>query len=531
MAAERLEDVEAIQRLASALVTLRSEAATCIQQAYRSHKARVSTMAREVYRIRGMAATYIQKMFKGRRARKDVPIMKVKHKDKILRWTKPAKVVLVAGTFTFPPWSLHVRMRYSKMLNMHYSPYLLENKLEPGTYHFKFLVDGEWKLSPLYPEWKDGTGSVNNCIVISGERRAIPRASSAKLLDSEALAKNYAPPSIFPAPLETPAMQRTWSGILDSPVGKDFRMSNGFTTPPLHLCFAAHMIAHPKNHIAPLTAEGSSDRYFTSAEDQIFGLADGVGEWATFGLDAGAFPCELMESAKQCILTKMQEIKEKTPQERLQILVNCLHEAHEQTHSFGSSTAMLALMKDNYLHIIYIGDSSFIVLRRRENSMSMNTVYRSIEQQHSFNCPFQLANLPKPEHYPDLLSRGMSSLVSILKKSNSSNQDSAMNSRTEAIQLHVDDVIIAGSDGLFDNLYDSDITRTVQSRVEAGLMGQQLAETLSRELAVKAIEKGWDPMYRSPFAKTAQRAGKRFNGGKLDDTTVVVAVAVPQDIQ
>lgn len=518
---------EAVRTLAQTLQTLRGEAARHIQHSYRRYRQKVNAFAQDLKRLRAQAATYIQAIAKGRRARKDIPILKVRHKDRILRWTRPAQQVLLGGTFTSPPWALHVRMKHSKLLDMHYSACLLEARLETGAYYFKFCVDGVWMCSDLYPVVRDSEGNVNNCVVISGERRVIPRANSAKLLDSEVLAKDYAPRSLFPIG-SPPAMQRAWSGFLDSPAGKDFRQADLFETLPLRLCFAAYMAAHPKSRSAPLTAEGSSDRYFIDEEEQMFGLADGVGEWSTFGLDAGLFPAELMAGARQSVLRRLAQIDPMQPQERLQALVQCLHEANQGTHSFGSSTAMLALIKDNSLHIIYIGDSSFIVLRRRENTMSMNTVYRSMEQQHSFNCPFQLANLPKAEDYPGLLERGMTSLVSILKKSNPSNQDSALDSRTEVIQLHLDDVIIAGSDGLFDNLYDSDITRMVQNRVESGFTGHQLAEMLSQELASKAVEKGWDPMYRSPFAKTAQRAGKRFNGGKLDDTTVIVAVAVPE---
>jgi serine/threonine protein phosphatase PrpC len=524
------EAEEAIRTMAQRIYSLRGAAARHIQQAYRSYRGKIKAFAVDLKRLRAQAATYIQAIARGRRARKDIPILKVRHKDRILRWTRPAQQVLLAGTFTCPPWALHVRMKHSKLLDMHYSACLLEARLETGSYYFKFCVDGVWVCSDLYPVVRDYEGNINNCVVISGERKQIPRANSAKLLDSEVHSKDFAPQSLFfsdPAPL---TMQRAWSGILDSPVGKDFRQTDGFEVPPLRIRFAAFMAAHPKSRSAPLSAEGSADRYFIDESEQMFGLADGVGEWQTFGLDAGLFPSELMESARQSVLSRILELEEMRPEERIQALVHCLHQANQSTRSFGSSTAMLALIKDNSLHIIYIGDSSFIVLRKRENTMSMNTVYRSMEQQHSFNCPFQLANLPKPEDYPGLLERGMTSLVAILKKSNPSNQDSALDARTEVLQLHLDDIIIAGSDGLFDNLYDSDITRIVQSRVECGYSAQQLAQVLSQELASKAVEKGWDPMYRSPFAKTAQRAGKRFNGGKLDDTTVVVGVAEMREV-
>ena len=51
------------------------------------------------------------------------------------------------------------------------------------------------------------------------------------------------------------------------------------------------------------------------------------------------------------------------------------------------------------------------------------------------------------------------------------------------------------------------------------------------ELVVRAIDKGWDSTYKSPFSKNAAKHGMKYIGGKLDDTSVIVALALEQDEQ
>lgn len=81
------------------------------------------------------------------------------------------------------------------------------------------------------------------------------------------------------------------------------------------------------------------------------------------------------------------------------------------------------------------------------------------------------------------------------------------------------DVIIAGTDGLFDNLYNNDITAVVVHAVRAGL-GPQVA---AQKIAALARQRAQDKNRQTPFSAAAQDAGFIYYGGKLDDTTVVVS--------
>lgn len=81
------------------------------------------------------------------------------------------------------------------------------------------------------------------------------------------------------------------------------------------------------------------------------------------------------------------------------------------------------------------------------------------------------------------------------------------------------DVIIAGTDGLFDNLYNNEITAVVVHAMRAGLGPQVTAQ----KIAALARQRAQDKDRQTPFSTAAQDAGFRYYGGKLDDITVVVS--------
>ena len=481
----------------------------------------VTCMAYKLLHIRQLAAVCIQKYVRGYLLRKQLPFHRFRNTNRLLRWDKPATTVSVRGAFTSPPWTKPIMLTYSKLMGGFVSGALMKLKLPAGAYQFKFIVDGVWTCSSLYPRVRDYRENENNCMLVVKHKRTLPRAISTKQLTHEAVSNDFAAQECMKTPEK---MLRTWSASFDSPLRKDIRDMLQVPYSTVKLLFGGHMVAHPTLKDAPLTSEGSADAYFIENEAQCFGIADGVGEWTTFGLNAGLFPTELMMGSRHILKRKVDNLPSDSS-DVIDEMVSALNDAEGLTSSFGSSTALLGLCKDGTLHVVYIGDSSFMVIRRRENGLA--TVYRSVEQQHCFNCPFQLARLPGPEHYAGLVERGLNSLVSMIQKSTNKRRDTALDARTEVIRLQEGDVLVAGSDGLFDNLYDADIIEIVRNTLELDISENSLPEVIARELSMKAVEKGWDPMYKSPFARTSHKAGRQYQGGKLDDTTVVVGLAVP----
>lgn len=87
------------------------------------------------------------------------------------------------------------------------------------------------------------------------------------------------------------------------------------------------------------------------------------------------------------------------------------------------------------------------------------------------------------------------------------------------IPVAAGDVIVAGTDGLFDNLYNNEVTAVVVHAVRAGF-GPQV---MSQKIAALARQRAQDKNRQTPFSTAAQDAGFRYYGGKLDDITVVVS--------
>jgi len=87
------------------------------------------------------------------------------------------------------------------------------------------------------------------------------------------------------------------------------------------------------------------------------------------------------------------------------------------------------------------------------------------------------------------------------------------------IDVQSGDVIVAGTDGVYDNLYNEEITGVVVSSVRAGLDPKGTAQKIAELARQRAVDK----KRQSPFATAAQEAGYRYYGGKLDDITAVVS--------
>lgn len=223
---------------------------------------------------------------------------------------------------------------------------------------------------------------------------------------------------------------------------------------------------------------GGEDAHFICGDEQAIGVADGVGGWAELGVDAGQYARELMSNSVSAVL---EEPKGSIDPARV------LEKAHMSTKAKGSSTACIIALTDQGLHAINLGDSGFMVVR------DGCTVFRSPSQQHDFNFTYQLES--------------------------GSSGDLPSSGQVFKVGVAPGDVIITGTDGLFDNLYNSDITAVVVHGARAGLGPQVTAQ----KIAALARQRAQDKNRQTPFSSAAQDAGFRYYGGKLDDITVVVS--------
>lgn len=178
-------------------------------------------------------------------------------------------------------------------------------------------------------------------------------------------------------------------------------------------------------------------------------------------------------------------------------LKQLLVDAVKKNQQIGSSTCVLAKFdneRGNVIRTTNLGDSGYMLLRPTPaKAEKFEQLFRSKEQQYSFNFPYQCgtgAELPTIAY--DTLH-----------------------------EVQDNDIIVMASDGMFDNLYDTDVHDCIKPYlVKDALEDLQRA---SECLADKAEKLGDDEHYFSPFAKGAKEHGKRFMGGKADDIVVIVA--------
>ncbi|KAM0967824.1 hypothetical protein ACFX13_016565 [Malus domestica] len=241
----------------------------------------------------------------------------------------------------------------------------------------------------------------------------------------------------------------------------------------LKLTSGSYYLPHPDKE-----ETGGEDAHFICANEQAIGVADGVGGWADLGVNSGLYSRELMSNSVAAV---QEEPKGSVDPARV------LEKAHSSTKARGSSTACIIALTEQGIHAVNLGDSGFIVVR------DGCTVFRSPVQQHDFNFTYQLES--------------------------GNNGDLPSSGQVFTVPVAPGDVIIAGTDGLFDNLYNNEITAVVVHAIRAGLGPQVTAQ----KIAALARQRAQDRDRQTPFSTAAQDAGFRYYGGKLDDITVVVS--------
>lgn len=242
------------------------------------------------------------------------------------------------------------------------------------------------------------------------------------------------------------------------------------------------MLPHPeKEH------KGGEDAYFIHKGDYCVGVADGVGGWAEVGVDPGLYSKELMQHAVTILDDHTGVAHSEIPQ-----LV--LEGAHAKTKARGSCTACIVCLHEGKAHASNLGDSGFMIAR--------NGVVHFIspQQQHEFNFPFQIGS-------PDSMS------------------DPPTAADKHAVDVKHGDILIAATDGLFDNVFPDEAAALVAMSKNKGEDPHKAAELLAKFARGRAA----DPRYLSPFAYGAQQLGMRYLGGKMDDITVLVAYLEEED--
>lgn len=294
-----------------------------------------------------------------------------------------------------------------------------------------------------------------------------------------------------------------------------------FATYTLHTaggCFskkdAVNAMNLTKKHDLPLRADGTwcgeDDFIITELKHLNFlAVADGVGSWVFHGINPKYFVTELMDvlSAKYHALD--YSVIKKHDEENNSILYTIIRDSiaflNSRTENINIGSCTLAALSLNlktlHLNTYLMGDAGFMIVRNGQ------IIYRSVDQLKDFNFPFQMGvGKDMPMDHP-------------------------INGEINQLKLKLWDVIVIGSDGLFDNLFDKKILNIVNfemSKVKSndGNSYTQAAQNIVKMLTIQAKKLGerFENVW-TPFGlEIALKFQAYYSGGKNDDTTVIAAI-------
>ena len=121
----------------------------------------------------------------------------------------------------------------------------------------------------------------------------------------------------------------------------------------------------------------SEDAYFIAASGRAIGVCDGVGGWASLGVDPSAYSTRLCK--------EMRAFVDAGGSPGARAVLQRGWSVTQAAQVQGSTTAcVLTIDDEHHVNTVNVGDSGFLVVRDGE------LVYASDPQQHAPNTPFQL---------------------------------------------------------------------------------------------------------------------------------------------
>jgi len=147
-----------------------------------------------------------------------------------------------------------------------------------------------------------------------------------------------------------------------------------------------------------------------------------------------------------------------------------------------------------------MGDSSYLIARP-VNIGEFNLIFKSEDQTHGFNIPYQVGT-----------------------EGDNPSFAKSLNHTVEA-----NDLVIVASDGLWDNIDDKEILKTLNDFSKKSGSIKIDTEEFAKILSIKAETLSRDKNYFSPFCKKAMeysKSGRKYMGGKPDDITIIVAQVI-----
>jgi len=284
------------------------------------------------------------------------------------------------------------------------------------------------------------------------------------------------------------------------------------------LCFNAR--SYQKTHPAK-AAKGHKDADACLAAPMILGVADGVSQIEDFGIDASELPHELLKVCEELGMYQLRPDTHVAMQDTYRGPIPMLRRAFEATESLGSLTVVLAIMDNStrihgkrhpMVAIITIGDCELLILRRIEGKTAPMQAVCHTEMQRidgHAQTPLQLARVDAridPDFHEGIT-------IEVIEKG----------SAVHCVSAYEGDIVVMGSDGVFDNLYLDEITAAVNQMIPPGSAHpvhpgvlEQIANNIVEACHAKTFPGRNGQMPEAPIGR----------GGKKDDTSCVVAEVI-----
>lgn len=275
----------------------------------------------------------------------------------------------------------------------------------------------------------------------------------------------------------------------------------------------------------------------------FLGVCDGVSEVQRLGIPPDEFPRELLQRTREGFEERdariVNEMNHRSwpsavPRDG-SWLVDIIQDSYKIAETQGSTTMLLAVIEEtNRLLVANLGDCCLLNLRRIPTQpQRLQIVYKTEARRFDHNKPFQIAKLDNVDE-PQ-----MANLI--------------RSTRVDAVPTQHGDILVMGTDGVFDNLHDEDVVRIVErtcpwtppapgynripqqpmwgafqslpsapavAQLECAadaIVGEALNSVCKAEVDEKTGQMKWPPGARQTPSGL---------GGKADDTTVIVGTVV-----
>jgi len=299
------------------------------------------------------------------------------------------------------------------------------------------------------------------------------------------------------------------------------QFSEGYqTNKPLCFNGRGYQKTHPKK-----VQQGRTDADATLVCPMLLGVADGVSQIEDFGIDPSELPNDLLIACEELAEDQLFP-GQASGKDAYRGPIPLMREAFEATESLGSTTILLTIMDNSTqihgkLHpmmaVMSIGDCELLILRRTKGRQyPLEAVFHTEMQRIDGHAqtPLQVARVDDrvdPEFREEIT-------IDVIERG----------SAVHCVSAYEGDIVVQGSDGVFDNLFLDEIVNLCNQMLPLRQPGAPFLPThpdLLEEVAQRVVHECHFKATPGPQGQLQETPIGR--GGKVDDTSCVVGEVIP----